>query len=103
MVLMMILHVFCVCLTGNFKKPHELTWVIGVVLALLIASFGVPGYSLHRDQIGYQAIKIVTDVLEAIPVIGSPLVELLHGSASVGQSTKPCTTYLAPLRQNIVE
>ncbi|KAJ0728189.1 Cytochrome b6 [Helianthus annuus] len=73
MVLMMILHVFRVYLTGGFKKPRELTWVTGVVLAVLTASFG--------------AVKIVTGVLDAIPVIGSPLVELLRGSASVGQST----------------
>ncbi|KAJ4739169.1 Cytochrome b6 [Rhynchospora pubera] len=32
-------------------------------------------------------VKIVTGVPEAIPLIGSPLVELLRGSASVGQST----------------
>ncbi|MFS7920279.1 putative plastoquinol--plastocyanin reductase [Helianthus anomalus] len=60
MVLMMILHVFRVCLTGGFKKPRELTWV---------------------------TVKIVTGVPDAIPLIGSPLVELLRGSASVGQST----------------
>jgi cytochrome b6 len=87
MVLMMILHVFRVYLTGGFKKPLELTWVTGVVFAVFITSFGVTGYSLPRDQIGYLAVKIVTGVLEAIPVIGSPLVELLHVSASVGQST----------------
>lgn len=87
MVLMMILHVFRVYLTGGFKKPRELTWVTGVVLGVLTASFGVTGYSLPWDQIGYWAVKIVTGVPDAIPVIGSPLVELLRGSASVGQST----------------
>jgi len=87
MVLMMILHVFRVYLTGGFKKPHELTWVTGVILALLIVSFGVTGYSLPWDQIGYWAVKIVTSVREAIPIIGSPLVELLCGSVGVGQST----------------
>jgi cytochrome b6 len=76
-----------VYLTGGFKKPRELTWVTGVVLAVLTASFGVTGYSLPWDQIGYWAVKIVTGVPEAIPLIGSPLVELLRGSASVGQST----------------
>ncbi|MFS7946625.1 putative cytochrome b/b6, di-hem cytochrome, transmembrane, cytochrome b6, PetB [Helianthus anomalus] len=60
MVLMMIIHVFRVYLTGGFKKRRELTWV---------------------------TVKIVTGVPNAIPVIGSPLVELLRGSASVGQST----------------
>ncbi|PAN11077.1 hypothetical protein PAHAL_2G140000 [Panicum hallii] len=53
MVLMMILHVFRVYLKGGFKKPRELTWVTCVVFAVLIASFGVTGYSLPWDQIGY--------------------------------------------------
>ncbi|KAL5568807.1 hypothetical protein UlMin_025382 [Ulmus minor] len=87
MVLMMILHVFRVYLTGGFKKPRELTWVTGVVLAVLTVHFVVIGYSLPRDQIGYLAVKIVTGVPEVIPVIGSPLVELLCESASVRQST----------------
>jgi cytochrome b6 len=35
---------------------------------------------------GYWAVNIVTGVPKAIPLKGSPLVELLRGSASVGQS-----------------
>ncbi|GFP97937.1 cytochrome b6 [Phtheirospermum japonicum] len=61
---MMILHVFRVYLTGGFKKPRELTWVTGVVLTVLTASFGLTGYSLPRDKIGYWAVKIVTGVPE---------------------------------------
>ncbi|MFS7961054.1 putative cytochrome b/b6, di-hem cytochrome, transmembrane, cytochrome b/b6-like domain superfamily [Helianthus anomalus] len=38
MVLMMILHVFRVYLTSGFKKSRELTWVTGVVLAVLTSS-----------------------------------------------------------------
>nr|YP_010881460.1 cytochrome b6 [Pellia epiphylla]WIA67413.1 cytochrome b6 [Pellia epiphylla var. borealis]WIA67498.1 cytochrome b6 [Pellia epiphylla var. borealis]WIA67936.1 cytochrome b6 [Pellia epiphylla]WIA68021.1 cytochrome b6 [Pellia epiphylla]WIA68107.1 cytochrome b6 [Pellia epiphylla] len=87
MVSMMISHISRVYLTGGFKKPRELTWVTGVILAVLTVSFGVTGYSLPWDQIGYWAVKIVTGVPEAIPIIGSPLVELLRGSVSVGQST----------------
>lgn len=87
MVLMMILHVCRVYLTGGFKKPRELTWVTGVVLASLTVSFGVTGYSLPWDQIGYWAVKIVTGVPDAIPFVGNFIVELLRGSVSVGQST----------------
>ncbi|TYG46615.1 hypothetical protein ES288_D11G269700v1 [Gossypium darwinii] len=70
MVLMMILHIFRVYLIG------------GVVLVVLTASFGVTGYSLPRDQVGYWAVKIVIGVPDAILITG-----LLRGSASMGQST----------------
>jgi cytochrome b6 len=87
MVLNMILHVCRVYLTGGFKKPRELTWVTGVALASVVVSFGVTGYSLTWDQVGYWACRIVTGVPEAIPVIGGLLVEVLRGGVSVGQST----------------
>jgi cytochrome b6 len=87
MVLNMILHVCRVYLTGGFKKPRELTWVTGVALASVTVSFGVTGYSLPWDQVGYWACKIVTGVPEAIPVIGSLVVGVLRGGVSVGQGT----------------
>jgi cytochrome b6 len=87
MVLNMILHVCRVYLTGGFKKPRELTWVTGVALASVTVSFGVTGYSLPWDQVGYWACKIVTGVPDAIPVVGGLLVQVLRGGLSVGQST----------------
>jgi cytochrome b6 len=87
MVLNMILHVCRVYLTGGFKKPRELTWVTGVALASVTVSFGVTGYSLPWDQVGYWACKIVTGVPEAIPVVGGLIVQVLRGGVSVGQST----------------
>ena len=87
MVLLMILHIFRVYLTGGFKKPRELTWITGVTMAVCTVSFGVTGYSLPWDQIGYWACKIVTGVPEAIPFVGPFLVEILRGGVSVGQAT----------------
>ena len=79
MVLMLILHVFRVYLTGGFKRQRELTWVTGVVMAVITVAFGVTGYSLPWDQVGYWAVKIVSGVPAAIPVIGDFMVELLRG------------------------
>ena len=87
MVLIIVLHIFRVYLTGGFKRPRELTWITGVIIAVFTVSFGVTGYSLPWDQIGYWAVKIVTGVPEAIPIIGGVLVLLLRGNLSVGQST----------------
>jgi len=87
MVLMMILHIFRVYLTGGFKRPRELTWITGVIMACITVSFGVTGYSLPWDQIGYWAVKIVSGVPAAIPIVGDSMVELLRGGTSVGQAT----------------
>ncbi|EYU45774.1 hypothetical protein MIMGU_mgv11b019259mg [Erythranthe guttata] len=42
------------------STPLEIREFAGVVLAVLTTSFGVTGYSLPRDQIGYWAVKIIT-------------------------------------------
>ena len=50
-----ILHVGRVYFTGGFKKPREVTWISGLVLALITFAFGVTGYSLPWDRIAYWA------------------------------------------------
>lgn len=47
------------------------TFPLACHLSLVYDAFGVTGYSLPRDQIGYWAVKIVRGVPEAIPVIGN--------------------------------
>ena len=60
MVCCIVLHVCRVYLTGGFKKPREVTWITGVALAVCTVSFGVTGYSLPYDQVGYWALRIVS-------------------------------------------
>jgi cytochrome b6 len=57
------------------------------MLAVTTVTFGVTGYSLPWDQVGYWAVKIVSGVPAAIPVVGDQLVTLMRGSESVGQAT----------------
>jgi cytochrome b6 len=87
MVCCIVLHVCRVYLTGGFKKPREVTWITGVALAVCTVSFGVTGYSLPYDQVGYWALRIVSGVPDCIPVVGQVLVELIRGGPSVGQAT----------------
>jgi|APCry1669189534_1035231.scaffolds.fasta_scaffold61214_1 cytochrome b6 len=91
MVLILILHIARVYLTGGFKKPRELIWITGIILAVTSISFGVSGYSLPWDQVGYWASKIVTSVPEALDNLisgsGKIFVVALRGGFSVNQST----------------
>ena len=101
----LILHIARVYLTGGFKKPRELIWITGIILALTTLSFGVSGYSLPWDQVGYWACKILTSVPEALDKImaglGKICVLRLRGGFSVNQSTLTrfysIHTFLLPL------
>ena len=90
-VLLLLLHAARAYLTGGFKKPRELAWMTGVVLALATVSFGVTGYSLPWDQVGYWALEVVTSLPEALGKIvrGAGKISLLRlrGGAAVGQAT----------------
>ena len=89
--LSLITHVLRVYLTGGFKKPRELIWVTGTFLAVQTLSFGVTGYSLPWDQIGFWACKIVTALPQSlddiVPRLGFFFLDTLRGSFSVGQSS----------------
>ncbi len=91
MVVSLILHISRVYFTGGFMKPREFIWITGIILSLATVSFGVTGYSLAWDQVGYWACKIVTSVPEAldslIPHIGSLAVLFIRGGFSVNQSS----------------
>jgi cytochrome b6 len=91
MVLVLILHIGRVYFTGGFKKPREFTWLSGILLSLPTVSFGVTGYSLPWDQVGYWALEIVTSLPEAlgniIPGFGKISLLRLRAGASVGQAT----------------
>ncbi|KAI5677287.1 hypothetical protein M9H77_08237 [Catharanthus roseus] len=70
------------CLGGITLTFHR--WSASmVVLMMILYVFRV--YLTGRFK--NLAVKIVTSIPEAIPIIGSPLVELLRGSSSVGQFT----------------
>ncbi len=87
----LILHISRVYMTGGYKKPREITWITGTLLALVTLSFGVTGYSLPWDQVAYWACKIVTTTPEALdelfPSTGTLLVLLLRSGYSVTQYT----------------
>merc|ERR1712100_65182 len=84
-------------ISSKYVPPHVnifycfgglvLTWVTGVILSVVTVSFGVTGYSLPWDQVGFWACKIVTGVPAAVPIVGPPLVLILRGGESVGQAT----------------
>ena len=91
MVLILILHIGRVYLTGGFKKPRELIWITGIILELSTLSFGLTGYSLAWDQVGYWACKIVTSVPQSldllIPGLGKLSLLSIRAGFSVNQSS----------------
>jgi len=70
--------------TGAFRKPREINWVIGGVLAMLAVFEGFTGYSLPDDLLSGTGIRIAQAIILAVPVVGSYISFFLFGGEFPG-------------------
>ena len=87
MAVLMALHIIRVFIWGAYKKPGELTWLIGVILLFLVAGLIFTGAALPWDETGYWASEVGTSIAGTVPVIGGFLERFLRGGDSMGQLT----------------
>lgn len=86
MVIAVFWHMFHVFYRGGYKPPHQFNWVVGVVLLLLTLFLSYTGYLLPWDQLAFWAITVGTNIISAMPVVGSRLKFLLLGGNIVGDN-----------------
>jgi len=70
-VITVVLHMLRVFYTGCYKAPREFNWIVGVGLLLIVCGLAFTGYLLPWDQISYWGTRIGTNLLHAVPFIGS--------------------------------
>nr|QDV39932.1 cytochrome b [Holaspis guentheri] len=63
------------------------TWNIGVVLLLLVMATAFMGYVLPWGQMSFWGATVITNLLSAIPYIGTTLVEWIWGGFAVDNAT----------------
>jgi ubiquinol-cytochrome c reductase cytochrome b subunit len=80
-----IVHMFRVFFTGAFRKPRELNWVIGVILATLAIFEGFLGYSLPDDLLSGNGLRIANALILSVPVVGSYVAFFLFGGEFPGE------------------
>ena len=82
-------HMFRVFFTGAFRKPREINWVIGSVMALLAIIEGFAGYSLPDDLLSGTGLRAMAGFVQTAPVIGSYLVYGIFGGPFPGEMIIP--------------
>lgn len=87
MIIVVFLHMLRTCITGSYKKPRELTWVLGVALFFITLVFGFTGYLLPWNQLAYWATTVGTEIAGAVPWVGNFIKTLLRGGVAVGGET----------------
>jgi len=87
MVALVVCHMVRVFVHGAYRKPRELNWVVGVVMLLVVLSFGFTGYLLPWDQKAYWATNVGINMADSVPLAGPLIADLLRGGPELGAVT----------------
>jgi ubiquinol-cytochrome c reductase cytochrome b subunit len=85
----MMIHLLRVYLTGAFRKPREINWIIGCTLLLLGTIEGFTGYSLPDDLLSGTGVRAADGFMKASPVVGSYMSFFIFGGEFPGESIIP--------------
>ena len=78
-------HMLRVFFTGAFRKPRELSWMLGVLLFALALFEAFLGVSLPGDQLGMTGLRQADSLVMAIPLVGTYLSALIFNGGFPGQ------------------
>jgi ubiquinol-cytochrome c reductase cytochrome b subunit len=93
--LAIVLHLMRVFFTGAFRKPRELTWIVGLIMLFTALLEGYLGYSLVDDLLSGMGLAIGYGVALSLPLVGGPLALLIWGAPFPGKPAFFSRMYIA--------
>lgn len=72
---------------GSFTKPRVGLWFVGVIIYFIMMGTAFLGYVLPWGQMSFWGATVITNMLSAIPYIGSEIVYFVWGGFSVENPT----------------
>ncbi|SHK55657.1 cytochrome b [Thermocrinis minervae] len=82
------LHMLTGIYYNAYKKPRELTWMVGWLIYFVLLMTALSGYLLPWGQLSYWGMVVTTEIPTAIPgVIGETISVLMKGGYELGQIT----------------
>nr|YP_009919765.1 cytochrome b [Metschnikowia continentalis]QMQ98404.1 cytochrome b [Metschnikowia continentalis] len=83
----MYLHIGKALYYGSYKSPRVLVWTMGVMMFMLTMATAFMGYCCVYGQMSHWGATVMTNLLSAMPFIGSDLVPVMWGGFSVSNPT----------------
>lgn len=65
-----VVHMVRIFLTGAFRNPRELNWIVGVLLFFAAMFEGFTGYSMPDDLLSGMGLRIAVSILQSVPFVG---------------------------------
>lgn len=87
MIALVFLHLLQVAVSGAYKSPRELQWVVGVLLLLVTLVLGLTGYLLPWDMNAYFASQVSLNITGTAPVAGPLIQSIAQGGPVMGTET----------------
>ncbi|MGH3726385.1 MAG: cytochrome bc1 complex cytochrome b subunit [Mycobacterium sp.] len=84
-----VVHLARIFFTGAFRRPREANWVIGSVLLILAMAEGFAGYSIPDDLLSGTGLRVVTQGMMSLPLIGTWMHWALFGGDFPGNVVLP--------------
>ncbi len=82
------LHIFTGIYYNAYKKPRELTWIVGWAIYFVLLMTALSGYLLPWGQLSYWGMVVTAEIPTAIPgIIGETVSVLIKGGYELGQIT----------------
>ena len=72
---------------GSYTKPRQLLWSVGVIIFFIMMGTAFIGYVLPWGQMSFWGATVITNMLSALPWVGTDLVQLVWGGFSVDNAT----------------
>jgi ubiquinol-cytochrome c reductase cytochrome b subunit len=91
----MVVHLLRVFFTGAFRRPRELTWLLGISLLAMGVLEGFAGYSLPDDLLSGMGLAIAYGVALSIPFLGGAIGALIWGGEFPGPGVIESRLYIA--------
>src|SRR5437763_3075197 len=89
-----VVHLLRIFFTGAFRKPRDLTYLIGLAMLVLTLLEGYLGYSIVDDLLSGMGLAIGYSVALSLPVIGANFGLLIWGGPFPGNATFESRMYI---------
>jgi ubiquinol-cytochrome c reductase cytochrome b subunit len=79
------IHMLRMFFTGAYRKPRELSWLVGLGIFMLAIVEGFAGYSLPDDLLSGTGLRIAEGLMRSIPIVGTYISYFVFGGEFPGE------------------
>lgn len=85
--ILMYLHIARGLYYQSYRAPKQWVWLSGSIIFILMSAVAFLGYTLPWGQMSFWGATVITNIITAIPILGTHIVNWIWGGFSVNNNT----------------